>query len=107
MTTDAEIRGYRPPAGLLDGRVIAITGAGDGIGRALAVAAARSGAEVVLIGRTVRRLEAVEAEIAAGDGTGRRAPEASIAPLDLEKALASDYDRLAAALLERYQRLDG
>lgn len=105
--TDAEIRGYQPPPGLLDGRVIAITGSGDGIGRALALAAARAGAEVVLIGRTVRRLEAVEAEIAAPDGAGRHGPLASIAPLDLEKALAGDYDKLAAALLERYGRLDG
>ena len=78
MPTDAEIRGYQPPAGLLAGRVIAITGAGDGIGRALALAAARLGAEVVLIGRTVRRLEAVEAEIAAPDGEGTpRPPRAS------------------------------
>jgi NAD(P)-dependent dehydrogenase (short-subunit alcohol dehydrogenase family) len=107
MPTDAEIRGYEPPAGLLAGRVIAITGAGDGIGRALALAAAHLGAEVVLIGRTVRRLESVEAEIVAPDAKGNRAPAASIAPLDLEKALAGDYDRLAAALMERYGRLDG
>jgi NAD(P)-dependent dehydrogenase (short-subunit alcohol dehydrogenase family) len=107
MPSDAEIRGYQPPAGLLAGRVIAITGAGDGIGRALALAAARFGAEVVLIGRTVRRLEAVEAEIAAPDGAGQRAPAASIAPLDLERALAGDYDQLAAAVQQRYGRLDG
>ena len=107
MPTDAEIRGYQPPAGLLAGRVIANTGAGDGIGRALALAAARLRAEVVLIGRTVSRLEAVEAEIATPDAAGQRAPAASIAPLDLEKALAGDYDRLAAALQERYGRLDG
>jgi len=105
--SDAQVRGYQPPAGLLAGRVIAITGAGDGIGRALALATARLGAEVVLVGRTVRRLEAVEAEIAAMESHGQRAPAASIAPLDLEKALAGDYDRLAAALLERYGRLDG
>ena len=107
MTDASEIRAYQPPPGLLRGRVIAVTGAGDGIGRALALAAAGLGAEVVLIGRTVRRLEAVEAEIAALGNSGPAAPEASIAPLDLEKALAGDYDRLAAALLQRYGRLDG
>ena len=104
MLADAEIAVYQPPPGLLRGRVIAVTGAGDGIGRAVAVAAAGLGAELVLIGRTVKRLEAVEAEIAA---LAPAAPAASIAPLDLEKALAGDYDRLAAALLERYGRLDG
>jgi len=86
----------------LQGRVIAITGAGDGIGQAVAVAAASHGAEVVLIGRTVRKLEAVHARIAA---LGRA--QASIAPLDLEKAVARDYDQLADALLQRYGRLDG
>jgi len=104
MLADAEIPLYQPPPGLLRGRVIAVTGAGDGIGRAVAVAAAGLGAELILIGRTVKRLEAVEAEIAA---LAPAAPAASIAPLDLEKALAGDYDRLAAALLERYGRLDG
>src|SRR6516165_10226335 len=107
MLNAAEIRGYLPPPELLAGRVIAITGAGDGIGRALAVSAARLGAQVVLIGRTVQRLEAVEAEISALPKAGVLPSEASIAPLDLEKALAGDYDRLAAAVMERYGRLDG
>jgi NAD(P)-dependent dehydrogenase (short-subunit alcohol dehydrogenase family) len=107
MVDADEIRRYAPPPDLLRGRVIAITGAGDGIGRALALRAALLGAQVVLVGRNVRRLEAVEAEIAALEPAGAPKPEASIAPLDLEKALAGDYDRLAAAMMERYGRLDG
>ena len=107
MVDAAEFRRYLPPADLLRGRVIAITGAGDGIGRALALSAAQLGAQVVLIGRSVPPLEAVEAEIAALSSGGAAAPEASIAPLDLEKALAGDYDRLAAAVAQRYGRLDG
>ncbi|HEV7432088.1 MAG TPA: YciK family oxidoreductase [Steroidobacteraceae bacterium] len=101
------MRRYVPPADLLRGRVVAITGAGDGIGRALALSAARHGAQVVLIGRNVKRLEAVEAEITAPDTAGHPKSEATIAPLDLEKALAGDYDRLAAAIAQRYRRLDG
>jgi NAD(P)-dependent dehydrogenase (short-subunit alcohol dehydrogenase family) len=93
---------FEPVDDALAGRVIAITGAGDGIGRALALAAAGYGAEVILIGRTVSKLEKVHALIAA---LGRA--EASIAPLDLERAIARDYDTLAAALLGRYGRLDG
>jgi NAD(P)-dependent dehydrogenase (short-subunit alcohol dehydrogenase family) len=93
---------YQPAADELRGRVIAITGAGDGIGRAVALAAAAHGAELVLIGRTVSKLEAVHAQIAALN----KAP-ASIAPLDLEQAIARDYDQLAAALQGRYGRLDG
>lgn len=93
---------YQSRADELHGRVIAITGAGEGIGEAVAVAAAMHGAQVVLIGRTVKKLEAVHARIA-----GLKRAEASIAPLDLEKALANDYDQLAEALLARYGRLDG
>jgi len=86
----------------LAGRVIAITGASSGIGRAVALACARHQASLVLVGREAARLEAVHAEIAAAG-----APEASIAVLDLEKAVARDYDELADAVGERYGRLDG
>ena len=86
----------------LAGRVIAITGASSGIGRAVALACAKFGATVILIGRNARKLETVHGEIEAAGG-----PEPTIAVLDLEKALASDYDQLAAAISERFGRLDG
>src|SRR5665213_2092858 len=89
-------------ADALKGRVIAITGAGDGIGRALALKAAAHGARLVLIGRTVSKLEHVHRRIAE-----LNLPEASIAPLDLERAVARDYDGLADAVQQRYGRLDG
>jgi NAD(P)-dependent dehydrogenase (short-subunit alcohol dehydrogenase family) len=103
MLDENAIRAYSPAAGLLRDRVIAITGAGDGIGRALALAAATLEAEVVLIGRNVKRLDAVHTEIAAL-GAGDRA---CIAQLDLENSLAPDYERVAAAIHERFGRLDG
>jgi NAD(P)-dependent dehydrogenase (short-subunit alcohol dehydrogenase family) len=86
----------------LSGRLIAITGPTRGIGYAVAKACALHGATVVLIGRNVKRLEAVHAEIEAAGGA-----EPVIAPFDLEKAVASDYDTLATAIHERYGRLDG
>jgi len=86
----------------LAGRVIAITGASSGIGRAVALACAKFGATVILIGRNARKLETVHGEIEAAGG-----PEPTIAVLDLEKALASDYDQLASAVSERFGRLDG
>jgi len=97
-----EPRKHVPGPMELAGRVVAITGAGSGIGRAVALECARRAAQVVLIGRDVPKLEAVHAEIAAAGSA-----EASIAPLDLEKAVARDYDQLADALLERFGRLDG
>ena len=93
---------HSPAPNELRGRVIMVTGAGSGIGRAVALALAAAGAEVILLGRTVRKLEAVHAEIAALGG-----PEASIVPLDLEKAFAADYEAVAAAVQKRYGRLDG
>ncbi|MEY4762491.1 MAG: hypothetical protein RLZZ200_2347 [Pseudomonadota bacterium] len=91
-----------PLPGELQDRVVLVTGAGDGIGRAVALSAAAHGAHVILVGKTVKKLQAVHKEICDAHGD-----VALIAPLDLEKALAKDYDTLAAALLERFGRLDG
>ena len=102
MNTAFDPRAHAARADELAGRVIAITGASGGIGSAVALACAQHAAEVVLIGRDATRLDAVHAQIASAGGR-----EASIAVLDLEKALARDYDELAAALLTRYGRLDG
>lgn len=86
----------------LAGRVIAITGCTGGLGRAITLDAARAGAELVLLGRNVQKLQGLHAEIE------QFAPgRALIAPLDLEKALAGDYDQLADAVMARYARLDG
>lgn len=89
-------------SGELSGRVIAITGVTGGIGNALAQACVRDGAEVVLIGRNLGKLRSLHAECEAL-APGR----ALMAPLDLEKALAQDYDGLADAVQQRYGRLDG
>jgi NAD(P)-dependent dehydrogenase (short-subunit alcohol dehydrogenase family) len=89
-------------SGELSGRVIAITGATGGIGRALSLACLGEGADVVLLARNAAKLRALHAECEA-IAPGR----ALMAPLDLEKALAQDYDRIADAVLERYGRLDG
>lgn len=102
MSAAFDPRAHVPAPNELAGRVIALTGASDGIGRAVALACAQHQAQVILVGRNERKLEAVHALISASG-----APEASIAVLDLEKAIARDYDRVADALLERYGRLDG
>jgi NAD(P)-dependent dehydrogenase (short-subunit alcohol dehydrogenase family) len=83
------------------GRTILITGAGDGLGAALARACGVAGAEVVLLGRTVRKLEAVYDEILAAGG-----PEPAIYPLDLEGAAPNEYAELAERVREGCGRLD-
>jgi NAD(P)-dependent dehydrogenase (short-subunit alcohol dehydrogenase family) len=89
-------------SGELSGRVIAITGATGGIGQALVLAALREDAELVLLGRNTNKLQALHAECEAL-APGR----ALMAPLDLEQAVAQDYDRIADAVMQRYGRLDG
>lgn len=54
---------------MVSGRVALVTGASQGIGRAIALRLAAEGAQVALAARTAEKLEAVAAEIAAAGGT--------------------------------------
>ena len=56
-------------SGRLDGKVAIITGAGQGIGEAIAVGYAREGAKVLITGRTLSKLEDVAAKINDAGGT--------------------------------------
>ena len=96
------LQAYQPDAQLLQGRNILVTGAGDGIGRALAIGFARYGATVILLGRKVKKLEAVYDEI---EQAGY--PQPAIYPLDLEKAQPAAFDQLADVMAENFQHLDG
>ncbi|MDI5892036.1 YciK family oxidoreductase [Halomonas rhizosphaerae] len=93
---------YQPAADLLDGRIILVTGAGDGIGRAAALAFAGHGATVILLGRTIAKLEKVYDEIEAAGG-----PQPAIFPLNFEGATLKDYHDMAETLDKEFGRLDG
>ena len=80
-----------------------VTGASDGIGRALAIQAAQLGAQVILHGRDTSKLESVYDEIEAIDGTSRP----SIAVLDLATADSAAYLTLAHSFGSEFERLDG
>lgn len=86
----------------LRGRTILVTGAGDGIGKAAALTYARSGATVILLGRTQQKLEAVYDIIAR-----ENLPEAVIHPMDLAIAGQEDYDILGRSIQEQFPALDG
>lgn len=88
---------------VLKDRIIMITGASDGIGRALAVQSAALGAQVILHGRNTAKLEAVYDEIDAIDG----APRPSIAVLDLATADGDAYTALVQSIDDEFGRLDG
>ena len=97
-----DIVDYTPALDLLQGRVILITGAGDGIGKAVALACARHGATVVLLGRTMSKLEAVYDQIEA-EGL----PQAAIYPLHLESASPEEVQQLRNVIHEEFGLLDG
>ncbi len=95
-------RHYVAPPTLLEGRIVLVTGAGAGIGRAAAMAFAAHGASVLLCGRTTAKLERVYDDIIAAGG-----PQPAIAPLCLETATEADYRELAERILAEFGRLDG
>ncbi len=96
-------KSYSYPEDLLRDRVILITGASDGIGKALAVECAKLGAQVILHGRNVKKLENVYDQITSIDG----APRPSIAVLDLASANAESYMTLAKSIEDEFGQLDG
>lgn len=82
----------------LTGRVAIITGAGKGIGKAIALAYARAGADVVLVSRTRADLEAVAAEV------GQTGRQALVVVADV--SAAADVERMVAETLHRFGRVD-
>lgn len=93
---------YRPRADLLAGRVILVTGAGQGLGRAVAIACAAHGATVALLGRKQHKLEATyDAITAAGQ------PEPAMIPLDLASAGTPEFEQVAQLVRHDLARLDG
>jgi NAD(P)-dependent dehydrogenase (short-subunit alcohol dehydrogenase family) len=94
--------GWKPAAETLTGRVVLVTGAYGGLGSAVARAAARAGATVVITGKRKRQLEQLyDAMMSEG------LPEPVIHPLDMEAATPTDYAALAEGLERDFGRLDG
>ena len=93
---------YQPPVDLLVGRTVLVTGAGDGIGRCAARTFAAYRANVVLLGRSQPKLEAVFDAIIAETDT-----DPTIVPCDLEAATVEAYADLRDQITDHYGRLDG
>jgi NAD(P)-dependent dehydrogenase (short-subunit alcohol dehydrogenase family) len=86
----------------LNDKVILITGAGDGIGKAVSLECAKRGATIILLGKTTQKLEQVYDEIKASDS-----PEPAIYPMDLAGASAHDYYNLSDTIDKEFGKLDG
>lgn len=93
---------YTPQKLYLDKKTILVTGAGDGIGKQAALHYAKYGATVILLGKTVVRLESVYDEIINNGGN-----EPAIVPLDLKGATAKHYQDMASTISDQFGCLDG
>jgi len=93
---------YQPHPDLLAGRVILVTGAAEGIGRAVALAGGRYGATLVLSDREQLDLEPLYDELEAGG-----APQPAILPLDLERVDEQGLQEAGGLIDREFGRLDG
>jgi NAD(P)-dependent dehydrogenase (short-subunit alcohol dehydrogenase family) len=95
---DPDLFKDRSLSGAIGGKVVLITGASSGIGKATAIKCAAAGAEVLLVARTPEKLEETKAEIEEEGGT------AHIHKCDLSDI--SDVERMANEVLEQHGRVD-
>ncbi|WP_434938400.1 YciK family oxidoreductase [Shewanella sp. HL-SH8] len=93
---------YQAKKDLLSNKIILVTGAGDGIGRVAALTFAAHGATLILLGKTVKKLEKVYDEIVA-----QGSPNPAIVPLDLNGATEQHYLDMADTIAEQFGQLDG
>lgn len=92
---------FQPSPNFLKGRVIMITGASSGIGRALALSCAAQGADLILLGRNQAQLEALYDQIEAETAT-----KPVVCPTDLEQLTDASALEIADYLFSQFGRLD-
>lgn len=93
---------YQPTHAVLKDKIILVTGAGDGIGKEAALTYARYGATLILLGRTLSKLEDVQTQITASGGQ-----KPLLYSLDLLTATEQDYQQFAKTIEKQFTHLDG
>ena len=93
---------YTPTENCLANKIILITGAGDGIGRTAAKTFAAHGATVILVGRTLAKLETVYDGIEAAGH-----PQPAIYPINFQIATEQNFIDMSNAINEEFKCLDG
>ena len=93
---------YSAAPDCLKDKIILVTGAGDGIGKEAAITYASYGATVILLGKTIPKLEATYDAI-----VNASYPQPAIYPMDLLGANPDHYQEMAKTILGQFGRLDG
>jgi len=93
---------FKPAENCLANKIILVTGAGDGIGRIAAKTFAAHGATVILVGRTLQKLEMVYDEIEAAGY-----PQPAIYPIDFQIANEKSFIDMCNAINEEFDHIDG
>lgn len=97
----SDAKHYQPVEADFSGRVIMVTGATRGIGKAVATALVKLGATVILHGRRAGLLDALYEELR------QLGPEPAVAQLNFEHAQGDEYQHLTTEIESRFGRLDG
>ena len=97
-----ELIDYQATNDCLKDRIILITGATRGIGKAVAMDCARHGATILLVAKDLKRLEQTYDEI-----IDLSASQPAMLNIDLESASADDFQNIAQSIEKEYGRLDG
>ena len=97
-----KVKKFSPSKNFLKGNNILVTGAGSGIGKEVALAAAEYGANLILLSKDVKKLYSVQDEI-----NKKHNLNPLVIEFDFLKAKGSDYQKLGEALYEEYEKLDG
>lgn len=84
----------------MEGKVVLVTGATNGIGKQAAMEIAKAGATVVLVGRSAEKTDATVKEIQSACGHSR------VDSILADLSVMSEIRRLAETFLARYDRLD-
>jgi NAD(P)-dependent dehydrogenase (short-subunit alcohol dehydrogenase family) len=85
----------------LHGKTILVTGAGDGIGKQAAITFAKHGAELILLGKTVSKLESTYDEIISFGGL-----QPAIVPIDFLGATLKNYQDMVTSIEGQYKKID-
>ena len=102
ITTSLDWQSYKAEPNSFTGKVIMVTGAADGIGRAVTIALAQHGATVLMLDKKVRHLEKLFDQIMQRDYV-----EPIILPVDLMEITPESATRLAQAVQDDFGNLDG